>query len=533
MTTPEERAFVFFPRGQVRDDLLTEWRLGLAELVNPETGALFTQDEIAQATQQGSRWWIEADAIDLIGMAIQSRALFLADQVRVDRASSTWLVNYHGDQWLGEPPLPASPGSGLVENVADPGTIFIGSTTVPDPTATTYRDSAGLRYQILTTATADGSGLVQLTLIGIDTGEATNLKVGAELTLDLNPPLGAQPSAKVVLADFRGGLPTESMADYANRILARIRHRQGAGNDAHLRAWARDSSNAVLDAFVYACAMHAGSTLVSVLQKRGSTKGPNALVANAGTLASVTGYLVPPVSPVVPTRVFLVVTTFTPAPSDLVLQLAQPKGNTAGWHDVAPWPGYVSAPAQITAMTDSTHFRMHSDTDLPNGATSLSGAAVPQLMLWDPGPSGDTASRWVLLSVTSVTSVGSGLFDIVLATAPVPAPEVGDWVSPGMARRATLAETIEQYFDGLGPGEEVDLATDTRADRAARFPDPGEEFPYRGGQSIITPIVDALGASLSNVQLASMSLTTPPLPVDVIDGPSKLTLGRVGVYDLP
>jgi hypothetical protein len=527
MTTPAERAFVFFNRGDVRDMMLTEWRLGLAQLLNPETGSLFTQDEIAQATQQGSRWWIEADAIDLIGMAIQSRALYMADQVRVDRAASSFLVGYHGALWLGKEPAAANPGSGPITIPAAPGTIFPGSTAVPDPAAVTFRDSAGLRYQVLTTVATPIGGSADLTLIGIDTGEQTNLRAGAEVTLDQNPPIGAEATA-IVTSDFTGGLPQQSDADYAQEIIQTIRHKQGAGNNAEMRAWARESSTAIADAYVYACAMHAGSVLVCITQRRGDTVGPLAMVANTATLASATAYLVPPASTVVPARPFVVVTTFTPNPSNAILLLSQPRGNVSGWTDVSPWPGYTSVVSSIQTITDQQHFVIHSDTALPGGASSLSGADAPHLMVWN-----DTTSRWESLVVSSVTSSGGGLYAVVLATAPTTTLAFFSWISPDMARRETLGETAEQYFDALGPGELFDLATDTRGDRAARFPDPTEEAPYRGGQAIITAVSDALGGSLADANLASMTVTVPSFAADVVDGPGKLTLGRLAVYDLP
>lgn len=520
MTTPAERAFAFFPRGQIRDDLLTEWRLGLALLTNPETGALFTQDEIAQATQQGSRWWIEADAIDLVGLAIQSRALYLADQVRVRRASSSWLRSFHGDLWLGEDPLAPSPGGGQVSAVAPGGTIFAGSTTPGDPGAVTYRDQAGLRYQVKESVTVlGGASSATLTLVGIDTGPATNLRAGAILTLDQNPPLGAQSDA-TVSDDFTGGLGRETDAEYADRIVSAIRHKQGAGNAAQMRAWARQASTAVADAYVYPCAMHAGSVLVALTQKRTAT-GPERMQPGFAALASVTAYLVPPGSPVMPDGPFVVVTGFTPAPADVVLELALPRGAVAsGWGDVTPWPGYSGAPAVVESVTDAQHFAVHSDTGLPPGVTA------PQLMTWHLA-----SSRWVRLDVTSVTDLGGGSFAVVLQGLGR-LLTVGDWISPDMARRDDLAATVEQYFDGLGPGEVVG-ASDARIDRAARFPEPGEAAPYRGGQAILTPVLDALGGSLADASLASMSVTVPPVPAETISGPGKLTLGRLAVYDLP
>lgn len=526
MTTPAERAFTHFPRGAIRDDIiLLNLRLGFAQMIDPETGVTFTLDKIAQATQEGSFWWIEADAIDLLGMALQSRGLVLADQIRIRRANSNFLINFHGDLWE-MAPLPASAGSGTVTTLATPGTIYTGSVVVPDPGAVTFRDEAQFRYQVLTTVVTPASGIATLTLIGINTGEATNLKAGKILTIDQNPPIGAQPNATVE-ADFTGGFPDESMADFAERLLADIRHKPGAGNNAQVRSWARASSTSIRDGYVYACAMHAGSTQVCVTQKRGKAVGPNALQANAGVLAQATAYLVPPSSPVVPPRAFFLVKTFTPAAADTIVQLAQVKGSSAGWSDPIPWPGFTALVASIGTVTDQTHFRVHSDTALPGGVSSLSGANAPKLMVWNTA-----TSRFEKLLIASITSAGGGNYDVVLIQAPVKVLAVGDWISPDMARREKLAQAAESYFDSLGPGELVNLLTDVRADRCARFPDPNEEAPTKGGQAIITTINDMLGYTLAAGSLFSMSVTSPPLPADVVDGPRKLTLGNFATYDL-
>src|SRR5262249_33909683 len=142
-----------------------------------------------------------------------------------------------------------------------------------------------------------------------------------------------------------------------------------------------------------------------------------------------------------------------------------------------------------------------------------SGANAPTLMVWN-----NTTSRFEKLLVTSITFAGmSGpryTHDVVLSAPPVKTLSINDWISPDMARRDTVALAVEGYFDGLGPGEVIDLTTATPAVRAARFPDPGEEAPSRGGQAITTAISDALGAPLSNISLASMSATTPTIPTD-------------------
>jgi hypothetical protein len=530
VTTPAERAFVFMGRGEIREQLLSEFRIGLRLLRNPETGVVFTEDEIARATQRGSRWWREANAIDLMGMAQQSRALWLADQVRPERAASSWLRSYHGDMWGMGDPLAATPGSGPCLATGTAGTVFTGSTIVPDGAANTARDPAGLRYQCFVGKTADTLGNAPVTLIGIDTGPSTNLATGTILTWE-NPPLGAKPTFSVTTT-FTGGLPQETSAEYAARLRSRIRHKQGAGNNPQMRGWARDASNAVLDAYVYACAMHAGSTLVCVLQKRGGALGPTMLLANAATLTAAIASLVPPGSSVVPARAFIVVTTFTAEPTDVVLEFSQPKGSGAGWTDLIPWPHYTNNVASIQTLADQSNFQIHSTGGgLPGGVTDLATPNTPHLMWWNP-----RTGRFTTLDMETIHDAGGSNYNVVLGSPPSDPSggggmAIGDWISPDMARRDTVSIAVEQYFDSLGPGELVDLALDSRADRAARFPDPSEEAPSRAGNGILTTLADALGAALADSKLITITTAAPSLPTDVVLGPHKLTIGRLAVYE--
>lgn len=517
MTSESERSFAVFTRGQLRDELLAQFRVGLRKLKNPETGNLFTEDEIARATQRGSRWWIQADADDLVLMAAQARGVYLAQQIRPERAATAFLYGYHGELW-GQTPLAAAPGAGFVQARGVAGTVFHGSTTVPDPAALTARDVAtGLRFQAFEDATADSSGVANVHMIGIDTGIATNLKKDAVLRWE-DPPLDADPEA-VAIADFNGGRPKETDSEFSDRLGDNIRHKPASGNRAHFRAWAREAAaKAVNDAFVYPCAMHAGSVLVCITRNRGDVAGPNALMAPDTTLKQVTSYIVPPGSPVVPERVFVVVTTFTPEPSDVTLRLSLPKASQGGWRDTTPWPVAAST-ARIQALDlAGTIIVVNSDTPLPSGAT-------PSLLWWNA-----STSRFVELSVRSIDSLGSGLYAVNLSS-PQLGMAVGDRISPALYKHAALASAVEEYFDTLGPGEVINLSSDTRYDRAARFPDPTEESPSSASMAIVSYLTDALGSSLATA-VPSFSVTTPSVPARPIDGPHKLTLGRVGVYPI-
>lgn len=515
---PDEREFAVFGRGDRREEILSSFRIGAREYTNPSTGQPFTEPEIATATADGSRLWIEADAIDLVLLAEQNRALWLSDQVRPDHASTGWLRGpdaYHRVLW-GMDPLFASGGSGAARFEALGGTVFAGSTTVGDPAARTCTDPAGLRYQVQITTETPPSGVVDLVLIAVDTGTATNIAADTVLTWS-NPPVNAQPRG-AALAPFTGGTADETDAEYARRLMSRIRHKPAAGNAAQFRVWARDSTNAVEDAFVYPCAMHAGSTLVCVTQKRAGVEGPAARLASASTLQSATGYLVPRSSPVVPARAHVVVTTPTPVKSDLVISMAMPAGKSSGWADRTPWPTPLGADHVSGTVATSTWIFYSDAAAMPSGVT------VPKVMAWDAA-----RSRWESLVVDSV---GSYLGTPMIFLAQETAIEIGTpvWLSPDTAKREIIAEAVEGFFDAVGPGEVIDLASDDRAHRAFRFPQPNEEYPFRPGSSIVSRLGEAMGYSLANATVTTQSVVDPGLPSDPNDGPKMLVAGNVAIY---
>lgn len=511
-----ERFFPVLSRGAFRDRFLSDLRYGFRQQIDPATGLPWTEEEIARATAVGSRWYIEADAFDLACLLVQKRAIFLVDQVDPRSASTEWLKGYHAKLWNLEY-LPATSGSGPITGEALAGTVFAGSTTIGDPIAIQAQDENGLRYQVLLTTSADVNGVINATLIGIDTGEATNLRVGKELRW-INPPLGAKPTLTVV-DSFSGGTNIETDADFVRRFVSYLRERPAAGNRAQIRSWARESSNAVQDAFVYPCAHHTGSVHVAVLQKRGQTVGPLGRIPNLVTLTAVTARLVPPSSPLVPARAYVVVTGVNPVATNSILRLLLPKGTTSGWSDFKPWPtetcSVVSVvPGPSPVVTVAT-------------ASAAPATTKPKLMAWNPAK-----TRWEKLNVNSVTTGAPGEYIISLSSAPSFTLVAGDLISPDIGRSADIGAAIERYFDSLGPGELVDLATDDRAHRAFRFPLPIDEYPSRAGRLILQFIEDALGPVLGDDDLESMSVTTPPLPNEVIDGPSLIVCGKVGAYPL-
>ena len=527
MTYASEREYLLYRRGENRESMLRDFREGVRLLPNPETGVPFTEDEIRRGTAKGSRLWRDFDATDIVLLGVQKRDEFLAQQIRIDRAGSAWLRNYHAELW-GEAYLPAFGGSGVVAAQGNPGVTWQGSTTVPDPFAVYGTDTAGLRYQVIISGEADGDGAAQLSLIAIDGGDETNLAPGSVITW-VNAPLGSTATATVVGDAFSGGLDAETDADFAQRLADRIRHTPARGNWAHVRAFARAASVSVEDAFVYACAFHAGSTLVAVVQKRGAAIGPLARIPALGVLTEVTAAVVPPASPNLPGPQYVVVVPPVAQSSDAVVRLSMPVDSSVGWTDPEPFPAIIAGTSAvaITTVTNQSDVRITAAGPglLPGGVSS---SADVHLMVWDV-----PTSAFLALAVQLVTDMGGGVYRIQLTTPVVGKTlAVGDWVSPDMTRRATLAAAVVEYYDSLGPGEVVDLVTDDRGARAYRNPLPSESYRARGGQGIVTTITETLGSAVSDASLAAMSPTVPTVPSDPILGPSLLVAGKFAAYVL-
>ncbi len=523
---PVDTFYPVLARGQIREQMLRERRYGLRSLVNPDTNQPFTDSEIALATNDKSDDWRRAEALDAVLFVMQQRGLHVAQQIDPRRANTSMLKNFHGALW-DESFLPASGGSGPISAPCNPLTTFVGSTTLGDPIAMQLVDEAGLRYQVLFTEQAGSSATsIELTIAAIDAGPATNLEPPTKLTW-VNGPLGAT-GQPVVTSTFTGGLAAETDQEFVRRLLRRIRHKQGAGNPAEIRALAeRAANNAVESAFIYACALHAGSVIIAITQKRSTTKGPAGRVASIGTLAAVTAYLTTPGSAVLPTPPRVVVTTFTGVATNMVLSLAMATGTTSGWNDLQPWPGQSGGtPAVISAVNvggNSLAIRINSPVAPPSGVT-------PQIMVWN-----DALSAFEQLFVTSCALHSGTVYNVVLTQAPAKTLAVGDVISPFTSRNTLLSATLVAYFDSLGPGELIDVSsssTDARKARAFRFPKPSEEYPQRAGTNVITFLQDALGTSLADALLEANSVGLPPLPSDPINGPKMIVPGKIGVYAL-
>jgi uncharacterized phage protein gp47/JayE len=515
MSETSERQFPVFEVGELRDELLAYFRNGLRQMVNPDTGLPFTEEEIAFATSEPTNWWAKANALDVVLLALQSRGLWTTDQIWPDRAASTWLRERHAPL-RGLAPLPASGGAGRATGNAPAGSVFVGSTTIPDAAAHYALDDKGKRYQVVFTETVPGTGKVTLDLKAIDTGRDTNLLANSRLRWG-RAPLGAEDFA--VDAQFKGGSPAETDQELGRRIADAIRYKQTSANRARLRALARQADPAVADAFIYSAAYHAGSVHVALLGKRDSVLGPSALIPAAGTVAVVRAAIVPPGSREVPGQPVVVVTAPIPVSRDFGLEIDTLFADGTPW----PQPSVADVLPQIQAVASQTSFtlRTASRVALPS--------ATPALMVWD-----EANSAFEALKVASVVFLSGSDYTVTLTDAPETTLAVGMFISPSLpaARRGQLEDSLEAYFDALGPGQLVD---DERLGRAYRFPDASVAWPAAFSETeLASTMKETMGPAIGQLGIRVIEIGSPPalpaVPVNPTLGPTKFILGAVGVY---
>jgi hypothetical protein len=519
MVAPADRQFPTFARGELRDLYLDALRYELRHALNPDTGQPFTEGEIQAVTSELSRDYKEANALDLVMLAVQQRGQWLADQALETTASDSWLKEVHGPMWGIGDPLPASGGGGTITWKATPGTTFLGSTTLP--TGYAHKIAIGaVTYQVLFSEVTSIGGVATLRVRALSTGLETNAKT-TQIATPITQPSGADPAGIGITANFTGGAPAETAQEYANRISAAKRDKEGAGNQAQLRALAKGASAAVETAWVYPCALEAGSTIIAVGAKRGNTVGPTARIAGQTVVDDVVAYLTPPGSPVLPPQPWLLGVAQVPENTDVAVRLTMAKKSVSGWTDLVPWPTATAALVLVSNVTDQQHFK------IDVGGAGAPPNPTPALMVWN-----NATSAFELLAVVSVSLDAGNVYNVVLGSAPAATIAVGMAVSPGNGQADAIGLALGQYFDALGPGELVNLSTSTLAHRAYRWPPPDEEYTTDVGGLLLTYLQDALGAAITNSSLPYTSVSTPTLPASPELGPHQLVIRHFGIYPL-
>lgn len=359
-----------------------------------------------------------------------------------------------------------------------------------------------LRFRVLVTAAvSDGE---QVGIVGIDTGPATNLDPGTEMTW-LSPRAGMASTATVFEnadgSGLTGGALAESDEQYQAALLELSRNPPAMGNESQVIAEALKIQGIAIQAVFVFPAVKGPGTKSIAFTMRPSTPGGSRL-PNSAQL----GYVESVLKSVYPFDDGFAMVTIAEQGVDVVLR-ATFKEAAASFVDQSPWPEYVAAPIAVTnavAIT-ATSFRVTT-------ASAITAPSVGKtIALYN-----SASATFVAKRILTVSAAGANTWDLTFETT-LPTsdtsfiPANGAIVSPWAASMQDLVLPVLNYFDAQGPGEMFASFSDPGR-RQRRFPEPGpESWPSK----IENRMLDQLFSLVSDVSIAA-----PTVPYSTTVGTS-------------
>jgi uncharacterized phage protein gp47/JayE len=286
-----------------------------------------------------------------------------------------------------------------------------------------------------------------ITLLSVETGAATVLATGSQITWDSAEIASLLNPAIVEAPGIRGGADTDDDEDIRRRLLDRLAAQAIGGNGASLKGWAEETSASIQSAHVYQAIRGPASVDIAILGSTGDRTLSGTIVdeARANVAAKMPGGVVSiNLTTVVPEELDIVFTTRLPLP-------ASAGGTGGGWRDAVPWP----ADAVKVTVIAGVNFTVNGNT------APIDGQSIG---LWDRSDVDAPIMRERM--VTSVSgSIGAWVITLSGANSFV---EVGDYVSAGASNLVNYAATAYAQFLLLGPGEKTD--NPDLLPRSARYP---------------------------------------------------------------
>jgi uncharacterized phage protein gp47/JayE len=280
----------------------------------------------------------------------------------------------------------------------------------------------GLRYQVNENFVIPAGGFVDVDCIAIDTGIQTILQAGEVLTF-VSPPAGVEAEAELQLDLDQDGEDRESLGDYRERILNRIRQPAAGGNSNDYEQFALEEEG-VSSAYVYPirnglgtvdlAALHAGSGTVRLLTLSERTALQTAIDAKRPVAI---GFRVLEVT----TAVQNIEITIVPRPE---------AEHQFDWVDQTPL-----VVASWTAATRTLEFTASRPSDMFEG----------DRIVIKPAANNGTGEEFV------IESFGVNPDEVILDRAPTPAPVATDTVYSGGPLTTPIRDAILAFMDELGP----------------------------------------------------------------------------------
>lgn len=384
-------------------------------------------------------------------------------------------------------------------------------------------DKTGKRYRVISATVASNGSEVAIT--GIDLGVSTNLDAGEVMTWT-SPPAGSAVTCVVGSGGLQFGKNADTDSSLRRKLLDRLRNPQNGGSWAHVKRWVEDSTASVETAYVYPCAqgpatVHCAYTVEGNRDNDYSREGSTALTN------------------VVVTKLLLEAPEFSDAvvtvaaEEDLSVSikatLPLPKssgGQGGGWiNDSADrWPLCLSSGATvITTVVNASTFTVNSTTTLPTA-----GKTIVHIF--------DSAARRVRTArVVSYTSTGGGPYNVtVKLDAAFDSVVANDYISPGLERGDSYANTFQSFVAALAPGEKT--SNSAVLPRAYRHPRTIDGFPSGITVDLVSALHDRHTEIVSPTFFALNGSTAytlplePTVPASVTSPPNVWRVLRFAIY---
>lgn len=463
---------------------------------------------IAATAKGGDRWAVANLVAQGLGLVFANNRA-QEDQAMADTAEDEQLLkicNVFG--------VPKSDGAGATGPVVVTCTGLVTYGAGEELTA----NSTGKRYRVVAVATVGTGGTVDV--IGIDTGESTNLKAGEVMTWT-DPPVGSASTCVVGGAGLQFGTDADTQSKLRRKLLKRLRSQQNGGSWAHVQAWIENASASVEIAFVYPAAQ-GPATQHAAYATEGKRSNDYARDGSTSLTAAVIAALLAQAPEFADTTLTAV------AHQDLsvVLKVTLPNpqsenGSGGGWIDktATRWPPALAGGAvTVSAVTDADSFVVTSTT------TPVDGAYVHFF---------DSTNREFMIARVVSHSGSSGAFTINLDRA-LATISVGDHVSPATERGEAYAETFMAEIAKLAPGEKT--ASSVVLPRAYRHPRAIDGAPSAVTTSQLA-VVETAHDEISNANYFALNGTTaytlplePSVPAAIASPPNVWRVKHFAIY---
>lgn len=416
--------------------------------------------------------------------------------------------------------LPAAGASGFVTVATSSGG---GSVQVGDQ----LKDlNTGFRYQATVTGTFETGEQVAVT--GIDTGKATNVAAGTQLNW-VSPRAGMN-GACTVFADsngdgLTGGADEETPQEQIERIIEAAANPAAAGNDAAYQKAASETPGiAVEQAFTYPCATGPGVSCLLFLLRPSRIGGSR--IPNNAQIGLVKGY----VTGQMPKDDSVAYGVVLEEDVDVVLRVEWADG-VASWTDGIPWPPVGSAGDEYTVQASPTPTALTFDvkTTTVDPAKFRTPQVGQVIALWDRATL--TWRRKTILTVTGTNPWTLTIDPSNAASDGTFIPVAGALVSPWSDSLALVSTPIAQYFDTLGPGEQIDTTVVPFFDegfRQKRSPANPQFWPSALTTKMLIPVEQL--DSVNNVETEQPSLPLRPTVGTLGTSAYLLRLNQFAVY---